>query len=91
MGIIGFDDDITDYSPDGVTARAEAARSALRELGGVSAADDVDVVTVAAMRERLGTQGIAPRPSTPDELGAHLRSEIAKWRKVVDEARIQLE
>ena len=29
--------------------------------------------------------------STPDELGAHLRSEIAKWRKVVDEARIQLE
>ena len=53
-GIAGFDDQITDYSPDGVSARAEAARTALRELDGAEPADDVDVVTVAAMRERLG-------------------------------------
>ncbi len=42
MGIIGHDDDITDYSPDGVTARVDAARSALRELEGTSPVDDVD-------------------------------------------------
>jgi uncharacterized protein (DUF885 family) len=54
MGIVGHDDDITDYSPDGVAARAEAARGALRDLDGTSAADDVDVVTLGAMRERLG-------------------------------------
>ncbi|WP_102141092.1 DUF885 domain-containing protein [Mycobacterium hubeiense] len=54
LGITGHDDDITDYSPDGVAARAELARSALRELDGVAPVDDVDVVTVAAMRERLG-------------------------------------
>jgi uncharacterized protein (DUF885 family) len=54
MGIIGHDDDITDYSPDGVTARVDAARSALRELDEASPVDDVDHVTVAAMRERLG-------------------------------------
>lgn len=53
-GIAGYDDQVTDYSPDGVSARAEAARSALRELDGAEPADDVDVVTVAAMRERLG-------------------------------------
>ena len=53
-GIAGFDDQITDYSPDGVAARAEAARRTLRELDGVGPVDDVDVVTVAAMRERLG-------------------------------------
>jgi uncharacterized protein (DUF885 family) len=53
-GITGHDEDITDYSPDGVAARAEAARSALRELADVSPTDDVDTVTVAAMRERLG-------------------------------------
>jgi uncharacterized protein (DUF885 family) len=53
-GISGHDEDITDYSPDGVTARAEAARAVLRELDTVSAVDDVDTVTVAAMRERLG-------------------------------------
>jgi uncharacterized protein (DUF885 family) len=60
MGIVGvdrdYDSDITDYSPDGVAARADAARAALRELDGVEQDDDVDAVTVAAMRERLGIQ-----------------------------------
>jgi uncharacterized protein (DUF885 family) len=54
LGIVGHDDDITDYSPDGVAARAEAARAALRELDGVQPVDETDRVTVAAMRERLG-------------------------------------
>ena len=54
LGIAGHDDEVTDYSPDGVAARAHAADDALRELDGVEPADDVDVVTVAAMRERLG-------------------------------------
>jgi uncharacterized protein (DUF885 family) len=56
MGILGHDDDITDYSPGGVTARIDAARSALRELDGAPAVDEVDHVTIAAMRERLGLQ-----------------------------------
>jgi uncharacterized protein (DUF885 family) len=54
LGIAGHDDDITDYSPDGVSARADAARAALRELAGVAPADQVDRVTIAAMQERLG-------------------------------------
>ncbi|HEX2284167.1 MAG TPA: DUF885 domain-containing protein [Mycobacterium sp.] len=54
MGITGHDDDITDYSPDGLAAQAEAARAALRELDGVTPEDAVDQVTIAAMRERLG-------------------------------------
>lgn len=54
LGITGHDDDVTDYSPQGVTARAEAARATLRELDGIEPVDDVDVVTVAALRERLG-------------------------------------
>ena len=54
MGIAGHDDEITDYSPDGVAARADAARATLAELGRVDPTDDVDRVTVAAMRERLG-------------------------------------
>ena len=53
-GIAGYDDQITDYSPDGVVARAEAARTALRELDATAPADAADTVTVAAMRERLG-------------------------------------
>jgi uncharacterized protein (DUF885 family) len=54
MGIVGYDDDVTDYSPDGVAERVDAARSALRDLDGTSPVDDVDQVTIAAMRERLG-------------------------------------
>lgn len=56
MGILGHDDDITDYSPDGVAARVDAARGALAELDKTSPVDDVDRVTIAAMRERLGLQ-----------------------------------
>lgn len=54
LGITGHDEDITDYSPDAVASRADAARSALRELTAVAPVDDVDRVTIAAMRERLG-------------------------------------
>lgn len=54
MGITGHDDEISDYSPAGVAARADAARNALRELGAAQPVDDVDQVTIAAMRERLG-------------------------------------
>ncbi|OBG89752.1 hypothetical protein A5699_13080 [Mycobacterium sp. E802] len=54
LGITGHDDDLTDYSPQGVAARAEAARATLAELDRTAPVDDVDVVTVAALRERLG-------------------------------------
>ncbi|ORV84457.1 DUF885 domain-containing protein [Mycolicibacterium iranicum] len=53
-GIAGYDDEITDYSPDGVAARVDAAKSALRELDAAEPADAADVVTAAALRERLG-------------------------------------
>ncbi len=56
MGLAGYDDQITDYSPDGVRARAELARSTLAEVAALEPVDDVDVVTLAALRERLGTQ-----------------------------------
>jgi uncharacterized protein (DUF885 family) len=54
FGITGHDDKITDYSPTGLAARADAARAALSELSSVAAVDDVDRVTIAAMQERLG-------------------------------------
>ncbi|MET0900480.1 MAG: DUF885 domain-containing protein [Mycobacterium sp.] len=55
LGILGHDDELTDYSPDGVIARADAARATLAELDTVAAVDGCDRVTVAAMRERLGS------------------------------------
>ncbi len=56
LGIPGHDHEMTDLSPAGHEARAEAARAVLRELDGQQPVDEVDRVTLAAMRERLGLQ-----------------------------------
>ena len=56
MGIPGYDHLMTDLSPAGWQARADAARAVLAELDAVPPADDIDRVTVAAMRERIGLE-----------------------------------
>ncbi|WP_251153290.1 DUF885 domain-containing protein [Cellulosimicrobium sp. Marseille-Q4280] len=56
MGLTGYDHLVTDLSPAGHEARAEADRAVLRELDGLEPVDDVDRVTLAAMRERVGLQ-----------------------------------
>jgi tripartite-type tricarboxylate transporter receptor subunit TctC len=54
---------------------AEVVRTLNREI--VSALNQADVKDV------MVKQGLDPAPSTPEEFGAYMRSEIAKWRKVV--------
>uniref|UniRef100_UPI00235529F3 DUF885 domain-containing protein n=1 Tax=Actinomyces israelii TaxID=1659 RepID=UPI00235529F3 len=52
-GLPGRRGELDDYSPEGLAALSELDRSTLRELEAAAPADDVDRVTVAAMRERL--------------------------------------
>ena len=54
QGITGHDEDLDDFSPTGLAAHSELRRRTLAELDGATPVDDVDRVTVAAMRERLG-------------------------------------
>jgi len=54
IGIPGYDDKATDYSPAAVDERAALARDVLAQVRSIAPADDVDVVTQAAMTERLG-------------------------------------
>ena len=56
IGVAGYDHLMTDFSPAGWEAQAAAARDVLAELDTGSVSDDVDRVTVAAMRERLGLE-----------------------------------
>jgi len=56
MGIAGHDHLVGDFSPTGHAARAEACRATLDALDAAPPADDADVVTVAAMRDRLGLE-----------------------------------
>jgi tripartite-type tricarboxylate transporter receptor subunit TctC len=52
--------------------------------------DDIaTMATTAEFKQRLETLGFVPVASTPDEFGARIRSEIARWGKVVREAGIQ--
>ncbi|WP_392544791.1 DUF885 domain-containing protein [Oryzobacter telluris] len=54
LGVPGRDDDLDDLSPDGYAHHAQIARDTLARLDTAEPVDDVDRVTVAAMRERLG-------------------------------------
>ncbi|WP_241521770.1 DUF885 domain-containing protein [Arthrobacter pityocampae] len=54
LGLPGRETEYQDYSPAGIDALADAARTTLRHLEGLQPADDVDAVTLDAMRERLG-------------------------------------
>jgi uncharacterized protein (DUF885 family) len=54
IGAPGYDDRLADYSPDGIAARLGLERRTLARLDGVPPADDIDRVTVDALRDRLG-------------------------------------
>ena len=40
--------------------------------------------------KRFSADGSTPTGSTPEQFGKHIRSEIAKWRKLAKEANLQL-
>lgn len=54
MGVSGYDDQMTDFSPDGYAAREDLARTALSEVAALSPADDLESVAQAAFVERVG-------------------------------------
>lgn len=56
LGIPGHETEYQDFSPAGIAGFAEAARNTLAALDGLEPQDDVDAVTLDAMRERLGLQ-----------------------------------
>jgi len=56
VGIPGHDDEMGDYSPAGANAIAQLDRYTLRRLDEVDIEDEIDRVTLAAMKERLGLE-----------------------------------
>src|SRR5215470_6605595 len=52
-------------------------------------ADIAKAVATADVKERLETLGFTPVANTPDEFGARIKLEIAKWGKVVHAANIK--
>ena len=54
LGIPGHEEELDDFSPAGLAAHSELRRRTLAELDRATPQDDIDKVTLAAMRERLG-------------------------------------
>jgi len=46
-------------------------------------AESVKALNRPDVKERLGATGLEPIGSTPEQFGAHIRSEIEKWGKIV--------
>jgi tripartite-type tricarboxylate transporter receptor subunit TctC len=68
-------------------APAGTPQSAVQRLH----AESVQVLSRPEIRERIGAMGYEILASSPQELGARARAEVAKWRKVVKEAGIKVE
>jgi len=49
----------------------------------------VKVLGAPALKAQFATQGIEATPGSPAEFGAYLKSEVAKWAKVIKAANIQ--
>ena len=54
QGISGHDEDLDDFSPAGYAAQSDLRKRTLDALDRSVASDDIDRVTLAALRERLG-------------------------------------
>jgi tripartite-type tricarboxylate transporter receptor subunit TctC len=51
--------------------------------------DIVKMVAAADIKQRLETLGFAPVANTPEEFGERIKVEIARWGKVVHDAKIR--
>jgi tripartite-type tricarboxylate transporter receptor subunit TctC len=49
------------------------------------------IMNLPDVRERLSVTGIEPTSSTPEELGVFIRSETAKWGKVIKDIGLKIE
>jgi uncharacterized protein (DUF885 family) len=56
IGARGHDDEVTDYSPDGVERRVQLARATLRTLDDAAVENTDDRIAAAVLRDRLGMQ-----------------------------------
>jgi tripartite-type tricarboxylate transporter receptor subunit TctC len=60
-----------------------------KEIVGKLNTDIVGILKQPDVRERLSREGADPVGSTPQELSAYMKSEIAKWSKVVKAAGVK--
>ena len=71
----------------GFVAPAGTPRDVVMKLNGAFA----KVMADPALKQRLSESGFEPQTSTPEQFSAYLKSEIAKWAKVIHESNISFD
>jgi tripartite-type tricarboxylate transporter receptor subunit TctC len=71
----------------GLVAPARTPRDIVMRVN----AEVVRIVQLPDVREVFAQNGMIPLPSTPEEFGAHLKAEIAKWARVVKDAGVKVD
>lgn len=83
QGIAGYD--VTGWY--GLCTQSKVPQPILAKLN----ADANKLLAGGPLRKRLEDQGITVTPATPEEFAAHVKAEIAKWTKVVQDAKLEAE
>jgi tripartite-type tricarboxylate transporter receptor subunit TctC len=71
----------------GILAPAKTPKPVLAKLSGEIAR----IVELPDVKERLLALGADPAPTTPEEFDSHVRAEVAKFKKIVQDAGIKPE
>ena len=50
-----------------------------------------EIIRVSDLRERLEREGAELIPGPPERLGTLIQVDLASWKKLITEARLQLE
>ncbi|HET6491910.1 MAG TPA: tripartite tricarboxylate transporter substrate binding protein [Burkholderiales bacterium] len=82
QGVAGYD--VTGWY--GLCTQSKVAQPILAKINA-----DLNKVLAGPLKQRLEDQGITVTPSTQEGFAAHVKSEIAKWSKVVREAKLEAE
>ncbi|HET7157780.1 MAG TPA: tripartite tricarboxylate transporter substrate binding protein [Burkholderiales bacterium] len=71
----------------GLVAPAATPRDVIAKL----AAEAARILQLPDVKPRIAELGAEPIGSTPAEFSAHIKSEIAKWAKVIKDANVELQ
>lgn len=71
----------------GIIGPPKLPRDFVQKVNGVIA----QALKAPDVRERYAAMGYEATPLTPDAYGARVREELAKWKKLIDEAGIKVE
>ncbi|MFI7743248.1 DUF885 domain-containing protein [Kocuria rhizosphaericola] len=84
-GFPGHEREYRDFGPEGLEARADAARRTLAELERAAPADDVDRITGHALRERLGLELLLHEEGLRGWEVNNISSPVQEIREVFDD------